>query len=113
VQPIIAYIKPHTEIIVTMIARLLELGSCLRNSSNTLNLTLPLISKERRHPFADGFSPLQKRNKIMLEYGCLQNIEMHGRTCDALRNELGVLIVQNKEISEKVVVNCASFRKSS
>jgi hypothetical protein len=71
ITPIIAYIKAQAEITVTMIARLLELGSCPRNSSKTLSLTLPLISRKRCHLFVDGFSPLQKRSKIMMKYGCL------------------------------------------
>jgi hypothetical protein len=89
IHPTIAFINPNIEMIVTMIARLLDLGNSTRNSSKTLSLTLPLISRKRCHPFVDGFSPLQKRSKILMKYGCHQNIEMHARTCDSQRN--GVL----------------------
>jgi hypothetical protein len=89
------------EIIVTMIARLLDLGNSTRNSSKTLSLTLPLISRKRCHPFVDGFSPLQKRSKILMKYGCHQNIEMHARTCDSQRNGVLCWLFRIKKLQKK------------
>jgi hypothetical protein len=46
---------------VTIIAKAPGVRSCSINYLKTLSLTLPLISRKRRHSSVDGFSPQQKK----------------------------------------------------
>jgi hypothetical protein len=59
--------KPHTEQIVTVIARLLDLGSSSRYFLSSLRLVFPLIPSKLGHSFVDSFSPLQKKSNIIIK----------------------------------------------